>query len=148
MNPATIQTSTRLTPTAVAELRTLSPQMLSGLPLATELRVKLRGHGQVATFQVAGQPASTPTSGFDVTELLAIAGAVEHGRASGADIARWCERKAADPAFRVTPEVAFSEVATVATASWSLGAVLREIDAVIIEATIADDASLNLPVAA
>ncbi len=146
MNPA----MTRLTPTAVAELRTLSPRVLSGLPLATELRLKLPGQSALTTFRVAGrfQGSDADATSFDVDEVVAIADAVEHGRASADDVVRWCQQKATDAAFRVTADVALAGIAPPPITCWSLDAVLGTLDAVIVEAAIEDDRSQLLPVAA
>lgn len=135
-------TMTPLDSTAVLELQSLPAHVLAGLPLVTCVRVRLPDHERVVNLYVAGMPASDATEAelaFLPEEVTALAQGIEHGRTHARDLIAWCDLKASDPTFRVTPDMALAGVANSGGRPWSLGSALREIRAVIVEASIADN---------
>ena len=73
---------------------------------------------------------------------------MEHGRTSTSDVAFWIESKASDASFIVTSAIALDGVPAPLRSQWSLGEVLRELDASVVEAHVATGEVHELPQAA
>lgn len=133
--------------TGLTELQSLPPRFLANLPLPTELHLCLNSSGQRLTFQL-GEGWTPQRASFTPQELEAIALGVEHGRTNARDVAGWLHQKSADSSFTVTNALALDGVPAPRHSHWSLGDVLRELDATVIEARVAVEEVHELPRAA
>jgi len=139
------------------ELQSLPPRVLAGLPLPTQLTLCLKQTGQRLTVHLGeerlGRNADSGQATFSQAELEAIAIGVEHGRASTSDVAIWIQNKATDATFVVTSTIALDGVPAPLRSpwsggEWSLGEVLRELDASVVEAHVGTEVVHELPQAA
>lgn len=132
------------------ELLSLSPRVLAGLPLPTQLTLCLNQSGQRLAVHLGGDFAarSSDQPTFNQQELEAIAIGVEHGRAGTKDVAVWIQSKATDASFIVTSAIALDGVPAPLRSHWSLREVLRELDATVVEAHVATEEVHQLPRAA
>lgn len=123
----------------MAEALHLPARHLAGLPVPVSF-----------TLQVAGIPyeitwASAPSSGsnagieFNAAEIHAIARGIEAERLWPADFKGMCLAKLHDPAVRITEDIAMGGVFVMhepAVEPWSLGRVLRWLDAELVGFTV------------
>jgi len=141
--------TTRLDSMALAELQALPPTLLRGLPLATMLTVRLPGDVQAGFVVVDGlgeiaKAGQLGVATFASDEVEALACAVEYGRADAVDLVGWIARKRCDPTFHLDLSTALHGVAaptsTDGAPRWSLGRVLRELRAVIVNGVLVERA--------
>lgn len=128
--------TTHLEPVALNELQSLPPALLRGLPLPTQLTVRLSGAFDIE-FCVAGELLENRRAGFAPAEVEALACAVEHGRADATDVIGWAARKRSEPGFCLDLATALQGATAPAAFSWSLGRVLRELGATIVNGSVA-----------
>lgn len=151
------QDSARLDSAALAELQTLRPGLLRQLPLPTVLTVRLPGEVE-AGFIVVGDTREVGKLGriglasFASDEVEALAYAVEYGRADAVDLVAWIARKRAEPSFRLDLSTALQGVPApdpvTSPLLWTLGRVLRELRAVVVDGQLIEPAAAELPLAA
>lgn len=126
------------------ELSGFGARLLTDLPLATTLVCRRRlGNGQlvVTTSRAVYEAAKrNRVPVFAGSELWALVLAAEHERGSPVALEMWCAQKVADPAWRLTAEVALGEVCgTFLPRGWSLGMALRTFGAELVEVCLEDE---------
>lgn len=129
---------------AVTELLAFNPRFIPQLPLPTTLLCRRQDGGglMVATTSRAAYEAARAAgvTVFAGGEFLAMVVAAENERGTPAELARWCKRKAAEPAWRLTQDAAMSGVEPDATApQWLLGGVLWTLGAELLAVGVGDE---------
>lgn len=131
----------------LAEVESLPANLLSALPVPTQVHIQLPGDVRVR-LNVVGDVPQQGDLALQSDEVAAIACAVEHGRATSRDVISWIARKAVEPTFHIDRDVALAGATPPATLRWTFGRVLKEIGAVITSGLMVDVTSSALPRAA